>query len=218
MIAQRVQRPIVLESIAVLTFLLALGLVMINWIPFWNGMAALMGVGAVVCALRLHAAEQLIFAPTLTDTALGLALAGISWGMVRLLWLPLMKVIPGFAGGLVLVGGYAAGEPLIWAAISMVIIAVSEEIVWRRYLIWRLADWRAIGTFRSATLCAFVYAGMHLWSGQVFLAAPALAFGLIWGWLSAWRGGPWASITWHVGFDILVFLIAPPPMQLPPGI
>jgi membrane protease YdiL (CAAX protease family) len=51
---------------------------------------------------------------------------------------------------------------------------------------------------------------MHLFTGQPFLALSALGFGLLWGLATAWRGSPWLAVTWHVVFDWLVFLIAPP--------
>jgi membrane protease YdiL (CAAX protease family) len=218
MVAGPLEAQTKLEAGISIVFLVGLALTMSNHIPFWNGMTGIMLLAAVGASVRLSAAAQQIFAPKIVDTGIGLLLAVVTWGAVRLLWAPLMTLMPGMAGGLVLVGGYAASQPLAWAAASTVLIAVSEELVWRRYLMWRIETWGVAGPFRAAIVSACAYAAMHLWSGQIFLAAPALGFGLAWGFLSAWRGGPWAAIIWHVGFDILVFLVAPPPVALLPGI
>jgi membrane protease YdiL (CAAX protease family) len=129
-----------------------------------------------------------------------------TWAAVRLLLPGVLAVVPGLADGFTLVAGYARREPPAWAYAGMAVIAMAEELVWRWFLLRRLG-----GGYGAATLAAMPYAAMHLFTGRYFLAPSALGFGLLWGLTSAWRGSPWMAITWHVVFDWLVFLVAPPP-------
>ncbi|MDB5102272.1 MAG: abortive infection protein [Cyanobacteria bacterium RYN_339] len=179
---------------------------MANVVPFWNGMAALMALAAAGASTRMARSGQVV-GPRWSDLLLGVALGVATWGAVRLLLPSVLAVVPGLAEGFTLVAGYARQEPPAWAFIGMAAIAVAEELVWRWFLPWRLG---ALGRYRAAVAVAFPYAAMHLFTGRYYLAPSALGFGLLWGLTTAWRGSPWLAVAWHVVFDWLVFLVAPP--------
>lgn len=190
-------------------FLAAMALVVSDRVPFWKGMTALLAFAGLAAALMIRRDGERVFRPTWADTGLGLLLALGSWGLVEALTPWLDVAAPPVLGGLRLVAGYAAGEPLAWQLGGVLVIATAEEVIWRRYLPGVIAGWRPFGPAAAQLASAGLYAGMHLFSGVVWLAVPALGFGAAWGLLTAWRGGPWAAIVWHLVFDVLVFLELP---------
>lgn len=175
---------------------------MANVVPFWDGLAAWLALAAVLGVRRMP-----WVAPRWSDLALGTLLGVATWGAVRLLLPTLLAFMPFMAAGFDLVAGYARHEAPARAFLGLTAIAAAEELVWRWYLPWRLG----LGRYRSALVAAVPYAGMHLFTGCVPLAASALGFGVVWGLTTAWRGSPWVALAWHVVFDWLVFLLAPPP-------
>lgn len=194
-----------------LVFLTVMALVVSDRLPFWRGMTALLGLAGLAAAVILWRDGERVFKPSWPDTGIGLALALGSWGAVVALSPILDRVSPQLLGGLGMIAGYAAVQSLAWQLGGVLVIATAEEVVWRRYVPGFLASWRGLGMVQAQIASAGVYAGMHLFSGSIWLALPALAFGLAWGLLTAWRGGPWAAIVWHFGFDVLVFLQLPWP-------
>lgn len=188
----------------------ALGFTLANRIPFWQSMTVIMGLTSVAAAVLLKRAGEPVFKVTWVDTGLGLALAGLSWGVVAIV-LPFgSRFIPELDSGLKLVAGYAAAQPVVWQYAGVIVIATAEELVWRHYMPFLLAGWHGYERVRAQLLCVIPYAALHLASGNVWLALPALAFGTAWALLTAWRSGPWAAIVWHIVFDLLIFVWYPP--------
>lgn len=183
---------------------------MANRIPFWRGMTVLMGLVALAVALLLRRAGEPVFAPSGSDTVLGLGLGVGSWALAYALLPSLADLVPPIGDGLALVAGYAELQPLAWRYAGVLVIAPAEELFWRHYVPWLLVGRRGFARVPAQLVAAGAYAGLHLFSGSVWLALPALAFGTAWGLLTAWRGSPWAAICWHVSFDLLAFLWAPP--------
>lgn len=189
---------------------IALGFTLANRVPFWQGMTVLMGLAAVASALLLKRAGEPVFKVNALDTVIGLALAGLSWGAVAFVLPWASRYVPDLGSGLKLVAGYAAAQPPGWRYVGVVVIALAEELFWRHYMPYLLAGWHGFERVRAQLICVVPYAALHLASGTLWLALPALAFGTAWGLLTAWRHGPWAAIVWHVVFDVLIFVWWPP--------
>lgn len=190
--------------------LLALGFALSNRIPFWQSMTTIMVLVSVAVVVLLRKAGESVFKPTWLDTGIGLVLALLSWGAVAVI-LPLMSPwLPNMGSGMKLVAGYAAAQPVAWQYAGIIVIATSEELFWRHYVPFLLAGWHGFERYRAQLLSVAPYAALHLASGNVWLALPALAFGTAWGLLTAWRHGPWAAIVWHIVFDFLIFVWRPP--------
>jgi membrane protease YdiL (CAAX protease family) len=189
---------------------IALALALANRIPFWQSMTTIMALVTVAVALLLRRAGEPVFKPTWVDTGLGLVLAGLSWGAVAVVLPWASQWVPNLGNGLKLVAGYAAAQPFGWQYAGIIVIATAEELFWRHYVPFLLGGWHGFERYRAQLLSVAPYAALHLASGNVWLALPALAFGTVWGLLTAWRSGPWAAIVWHVVFDFLIFVWRPP--------
>lgn len=179
-----------------------LALVFSDRIPFWRGMTVLMALVAVGAGVLLRRAGEPIFKPRWRDTALGVGLALVSWQAVRFVLAWTAPWLPQLGTGAHFVAHYAVLQPVAWQYAGIVLIAPAEEILWRHYVPYLLGGYTR---YRPQAIAAIAYACMHLFSGTIWLALPALAFGLAWGLLTAATRGPWAAMVWHVLFDLLMF-------------
>ena len=84
-----------------------------------------------------------------------------------------------------------------------------EEIYWRRYLQHRLM--RRLGSTAGWVLATFLYAGVHIWSGNFMLICAAGVAGAFWGVLYWQFRDIWAVIISHSIWSTVVFAVLPIP-------
>jgi hypothetical protein len=109
------------------------------------------------------------------------------------------------------VGGiYALGEGTSNALIFLLLFFITgpgEEIFWRGFLQDRLMTrWGRMGGFLITTA---VYAGVHLFSGNLLLILAALVAGSFWGLLYLWKKNLLIQITSHSFWSAVIFAVAP---------
>jgi membrane protease YdiL (CAAX protease family) len=104
---------------------------------------------------------------------------------------------------------YRLFEPkAAWHFIALIIIIVpGEEIFWRGFVLRRLLNRLNVRT--SVILSAVLYASVHIYSGQFALVLAALAAGLAWGALYAWKRSIPLVVVSHIVFDLLLFGFLP---------
>lgn len=96
---------------------------------------------------------------------------------------------------------------LALALLFVTVVAVSEEIIFRGYLIRRFAA--VTGTTGVAIfLAAFVFALGHGYQGSGGVIAVGI-LGLVFGWMYLWRGSLVAPMTVHFIQDFIGIVIAP---------
>jgi uncharacterized protein len=97
---------------------------------------------------------------------------------------------------------------VIWHYIVLILIIIpGEEIFWRGFVQKRLQS--CIRPGWAVPLAALLYASVHFYSGYPVLALAALAAGLFWGYLYAWKKSLPLVIVSHLIFDLLIFVILP---------
>jgi membrane protease YdiL (CAAX protease family) len=86
-------------------------------------------------------------------------------------------------------------------------IGPAEEIFWRG-MVQRVLAGR-YGPISGWIAAALIYAGVHLWAGNLILFMTALIGGLFWGWIYMRSGSLWPAIISHAIWDVTIFLIIP---------
>ncbi|MBM4341440.1 MAG: CPBP family intramembrane metalloprotease [Deltaproteobacteria bacterium] len=109
------------------------------------------------------------------------------------------------------VGGiYALGEGTSKVLIFLLLFFITgpgEEIFWRGFLQDRLMTrWGRTGGFLITTV---VYAGVHLFSGNLLLILAAFVAGSFWGLLYLWKRNLLIQITSHSFWSAVIFSVAP---------
>lgn len=109
------------------------------------------------------------------------------------------------------VGGiYALGQGTHPALIFLLLFFITgpgEEIFWRGFLQNRLMARR--GNAAGYLITTGVYAGVHLFSGNLLLILAALVAGSFWGLLYLWRRDLLLQITSHSFWSAVIFAVAP---------
>lgn len=135
--------------------------------------------------------------------ASGLGLFGIFWlgsSLIDLLNLPFSSQISRL---------YSRFSPeIFWQYLVLVlIIAPGEEIFWRGFIQKRLN--KHFSVKMSIGLSVFLYASVHLYSGEFILVIAAIIAGLAWSILYAWKRSLPLVIVSHIVFDLLMFVFIP---------
>lgn len=135
--------------------------------------------------------------------ASGLGLFGIFWlgsSLIDLLNLPFSSQISRL---------YSRFSPeIFWQYLVLVlIIAPGEEIFWRGFIQKRLN--KHFSVKMSIGLSVFLYASVHLYSGEFILVIAAIIAGLAWSILYAWKRSLPLVIVSHIVFDLLLFVFIP---------
>lgn len=172
----------------------------------------------------------------LTDALLGLVVGGLSLGATYGLYPVVVGVVPAVADEVARL--YAVARVTPATLVPVVIIALAEEGIWRRAgaVAFGPAPFSAAtsdaatsdaATFDAAasgearqsglssmllvtTPASLLYAAAQLGSGSLLLGGVALAFGLLWGWLTWWRGGRiTASLVAHACWTPVVLGLHP---------
>ena len=82
-----------------------------------------------------------------------------------------------------------------------------EEIFWRGFLQDRLMTrW---GNFSGYLVSSTLYAGVHVFSGNLMLVLAALVAGAFWGLLYLWKRNLLIQITSHSFWSAVIFTAAP---------
>jgi len=109
------------------------------------------------------------------------------------------------------VGGiYSLGEGTPKALIFLLLFLITgpgEEIFWRGFLQNRLMAKR--GNVSGYLITTSVYAGVHLFSGNLLLILAALVAGAFWGFLYLWKRDLLIQITSHSFWSAVIFAVAP---------
>ncbi len=175
---------------------------------FWQKMAV--GVGAMG-ALALAANPELRSArnrPRLRDVPVGLATAGVLYGIFRVGDHFARRVMPTGAEDIadVYERRKMASRRFIAPALALV-IAPGEELFWRGlvngYLMQRL------GRVRGSALGAVIYGGIHLITGNLTLSGAAGIAGAFWSLQYLFQGRLPPVIVSHVAWDLWIFLVQP---------
>ncbi len=109
------------------------------------------------------------------------------------------------------VGGiYSLGMGTSRALIFLLLLFVTgpgEEIFWRGFLQESLM--RRWGDFAGFLAATAVYAGVHIFSGNLMLILAALVAGAFWGLQYLWRRDLLLQITSHSLWSAVIFAVAP---------
>lgn len=102
--------------------------------------------------------------------------------------------------------GTGTSRPLVFLLLFF-ITGPGEEIFWRGFLQSRMmARWGNAWGYAAATL---VYAGVHIFSGNVVLTCAALIAGASWGALFLWRRDLFLLMVSHSLWSAIIFAVAP---------
>jgi uncharacterized protein len=97
---------------------------------------------------------------------------------------------------------------IFWHYLVLVlIIAPGEEIFWRGFIQKRLN--KHFGMKLSIGISVFLYASVHLYSGEFILVLAAIIAGLAWSILYTWKRSLPLVIVSHIVFDLLLFVFLP---------
>ncbi|WP_174733726.1 CPBP family intramembrane glutamic endopeptidase [Mesobacillus harenae] len=136
-------------------------------------------------------------------TLSGAALFGVFWAgssVIDLLNLPMQDQID------TLYREYAPS--MLWQYVILIlIIAPGEEIFWRGFIQKRLL--KHTNAWTSIIVSTLMYTSVHFYSGHLALPLAALAAGLVWSSLYAWKRSIPLVIISHIVFDLLLFLFIP---------
>jgi hypothetical protein len=112
---------------------------------------------------------------------------------------------PGQVGGI-----YSLGEGSSKILVFLLLLCITgpgEEIFWRGFLQEQLM--RRIGRFRGYLTATAVYAGVHVFSGNLVLILAALVAGAFWGALYLWKKDLLAQIISHSLWSAFIFAVFP---------
>jgi uncharacterized protein len=107
-------------------------------------------------------------------------------------------------------GIYSLGEGSNRALVFLLLLFITgpgEEIFWRGFLQAQLMN--RTGPFRGFLLATAVYAGVHIFSGNLVLVLAALSAGAFWGALFLWKRDLLAQIVSHALWSAFIFAVFP---------
>lgn len=173
---------------------------------YWPGMTVLMGgLGAwAFWAGRglLYPGLKPSFQATLLGIGWGLAFYAGAWAIDATLG----TRFPPLTSGLTVILQGAAGIPLGGQLLAITVISVGEELFWRRFLLDRLYHFGIRSWPAALGVSTLLYASVHAFSGNPWLAIAALGFGLGWGAIALRTHNSWVAIVSHVVYDALMFV------------
>ncbi|MGM0369335.1 MAG: CPBP family intramembrane glutamic endopeptidase [Bacillota bacterium] len=104
---------------------------------------------------------------------------------------------------------YQLGKNTDYAVIILVLVVagIGEELLWRGFLQQNLTQ--LFSAKLGYIITSLIYAGVHIWTGNLILVLAALTAGLFWGYLY-WKNKSLTQvIISHVLWDLLVFALFP---------
>lgn len=90
----------------------------------------------------------------------------------------------------------------------VVVIAVAEELLWRRGLLDALRQ-LGVRPVVAVGVSSLVYAGSQLGPGSPWLVLAGVGFGVLWGALRL-RAGLWAAVVAHLVWTLAILGLVPP--------
>jgi len=109
------------------------------------------------------------------------------------------------------VGGiYSLGEGSSRVLVFLLLLLITgpgEEIFWRGFLQDQLM--KRTGPWRGYLLSTAIYAGVHVFSGNLILILAALVAGAFWGALYLWKRDLLVQIVSHSIWSAFIFVIFP---------
>lgn len=112
---------------------------------------------------------------------------------------------PGQVGGIYSLG--KGSSKVLVFLLLLFITGPGEEIFWRGFLQDQLM--KRTGRFRGYLLATAVYAGVHVFSGNLILILAALVAGAFWGALYLWKKDLLLQITSHSIWSAFIFAVFP---------
>jgi uncharacterized protein len=112
---------------------------------------------------------------------------------------------PGQVGGI-----YSLGEGTSKILVFLLLFFVTgpgEEIFWRGFLQEQMT--RRHGGFTGYAFTTLIYAGVHIFSGNLILILAALIAGAFWGALYLWKRDLLIQITSHSFWSAFIFAVFP---------
>jgi membrane protease YdiL (CAAX protease family) len=168
---------------------------------FWSRAAvAGLAIGAYAVIAQRAAIGDLL-RPTVGDVAIGVAGAGVLYGVFWAGDALLRRFFPAGAAqvdDLYQVRSMRTSEHLPMVAVLLV-VGPCEELFWRGFV-------QARAGFAVALAC---YAAVHIWERKAVLILAAVAGGAFWGGLFAWRGTLVAPVLSHALWDLAVVVWFP---------
>jgi membrane protease YdiL (CAAX protease family) len=118
------------------------------------------------------------------------------------------SVIGGAHGQIGGIYSLGAGSSLVAVFLLLLLITgPGEEIFWRGFLQDRLQT--RLGRLPGYAVATFIYAGVHVFSGNAMLILAALVAGAWWGGFYAWKKDLLALIVSHSVWSAVVFAVLP---------
>ena len=168
---------------------------------FWSR-AAVAGVAIGGYAIVVQRAElEDLLRPTVVDVAIGVAAAGVLYGVfwagnaILRRWLP---AVAAQVENLYDVRSVRRPARLPIAAVLLV-VGPCEELFWRGLVLERAGFLLALAG----------YAAVHLWERKAVLILAAVVGGAFWGALFSWRGTLVAPIGSHALWDLAIVVWRP---------
>ncbi len=181
-----------------------------RWLPsIWLRMAAIELVAAAAMLAWVPLPWRTLLRPRLRGVLLGLVGAALLWlAGAAVTWL--LRDTPLLADAAAIYG-WADALPAPALAVALPGIVVAEDVVWRGAVTHVLATrlpWPA-----AAAAAGAWFALAHVTSGPPVLWLAALACGTLWSAVSLRAGALAPVVAMHLGWDLLVLLIAPYPLR-----
>lgn len=138
----------------------------------------------------------------------GLGSAAVLYGVFYVAGIVSTWMLPFAEEGIASVYAYRE-QASVWriAVLLGLVIGPGEELFWRVFLQRRLGA--RFGAWSGFGIMALLYGGVHLFSGNLMLAAAAMVCGLIWGWLYLRYRSALLNMVSHTVWDLAVFLLFP---------
>jgi uncharacterized protein len=168
---------------------------------FWSR-AAVAGlvIGAYGIVVQRAELEDLL-RPTVADVAIGVAGAGVLYGVFWAGSAILRRWLPAAAAQVDDLYGVRSVRPPGRLPIAAVLVVVGpcEELFWRGMVQARTGFLVALAT----------YAAVHVWERKAVLVLAAAVGGAFWGALFAWRGTLVAPLVSHALWDLAIVVWRP---------
>lgn len=176
----------------------------------WSGGNFWIKIGVSVLAVFLYSRywQKPRISPRLSSVLIGLISAAV---LYFLFYLGNVSAGYLFSGAERQVGGiYSLGDGTSKVLVFLLLFFITgpgEEIFWRGFLQDRMMTrW---GNLRGYFFATLIYAGVHIFSGNLILVLAALVAGAFWGALYLWKSDLLVQIVSHSFWSAFIFAVFP---------